>query len=1326
MGCKGATEIPGVRILNMTISREIETIRDLLKEAMLRDRAVISKRLEILQSTTGKTLLKDTFYNRMAGLKKKAEASVRERINRAVNLPKISYPEALPIISRRMDIMEAIRASQVVVISGETGSGKSTQIPKMCLDAGRGISGKIGCTQPRRIAASTISRRIAEELGEDLGISVGYKIRFQDRTPRGSYIKVMTDGMLLAETRGDPFLYEYDTLIIDEAHERSLNIDFILGILRTLLPRRPELKVIITSATIDTRKFSEAFNSAPVIEVSGRLFPVEVEYMPMDPTLEDEGEITYVDQAVDAVDRLRQRGASGDMLIFMPTELDILETCERLEGRGYPGISVLPLFARLPASRQGLIYSVKGPKIVVATNVAETSLTIPGIRYVIDTGLARVAQYLPRTRTNSLPVTLISRSSADQRKGRCGRVRNGVCIRLYSEDDYKARPEYTSPEVLRSSLAEVILRMIDLNMGDPATFPFIDPPGARNIKDGFDLLKELGAIQGQGKETALTGNGRLMAAMPLDPRISRMMIEASQEGCVGETAVIAAALSIQDPRERPIDKANQADQVHSPFKDQDSDFLTLLNIWNRFHREWEGIRSQSRMRKFCRAHFLSFVRMREWIYTHDQIMTIMGRLDMPTAVPSHKKAPADHYAGIHRSILSGFLSNIAVRKEKGIYQAARGREVMIFPGSTLFKKNPDWIVASEMVRTSRLYARNTAKIDPSWLEALGGEMCKYSWDQPHWEKNRGEVTALEKVMLFGLTIVSARPVSYGRINPEEAHDIFIRSGLVSGEIKPMFPFLKHNRSLIKKMEDMEHKLRRRDLLAGEDALAAFYSGRLQGVSDVRTLSRLIKEQGGDDFLKMNEADLLRAATDISDLSLFPDELSVGSARFKASYRFSPGKEDDGVTIRIPYSSARNLPVAPFEWGIKGLMREKVTELIKGLPKKYRKQLVPVSNTVDIIMRDMKPGDQPILATLSRFVYQRFKVDISADIWDSVEIPDHLRTRLAVVDESGREIRSGREIHLVLHADTEPGTVHDSAALQRLRAKWERSGLRDWDFEDLPESISLQPGISVYPGLEAGEDSVGIRLFLSTDEAVSSNKKGMRRLLSIRLDRDIKLLRRNWPLPADAGRIAIHFGGKQELEEVMLRGVLDRLFLMDIRSKEAFDSHAAVISKEMFDRYREVRENVITVLNAYERTRSLLFKMENSKKSGQSVRLFCAVIRKEIEALVPHDFPEKYTAERLAQIPRYLHAMEIRIERGSHNPEKDRLKADQSETYRNALIRMIAGLSPHASIEKRNMLEEFRWMIEEFKVSLFAPEVGTAYPVSPKRLDKYKQEIERIV
>jgi ATP-dependent helicase HrpA len=1307
----------------MTSSNTIKKIESLFEDAMLRDKAFFTRRLEDLLDT-GKHHSKEYLSNQLVKLKEKVESSIQERRIRAARVPRITYPQELPIIARRNEILKAIRENQVVIISGETGSGKSTQIPKMCLEAGRGISGRIGCTQPRRIAASTISRRIAEELGEELGRSVGYKIRFQDKTPSAAYIKIMTDGMLLAETQGDPLLHEYDTLIIDEAHERSLNIDFILGIIRNLLPKRPELKVIITSATMDTKKFSEAFNNAPVIEVSGRLFHVDVEYRPMDPDLEDEGEITYVDLAVDTVDMLRARSSSGDILIFMPTEQDILETCDRLEGRRYPGVAILPLFARLPSSRQGMIYSVQGTKIVVATNVAETSLTIPGIRYVIDTGLARIAQYLPRTRTNSLPVSPISRSSADQRKGRCGRVRHGLCIRLYSREDYEARPEFTPPEILRSSLAEVILRMIDLKMGDPLSFPFIDPPNPRAIKDGFDLLKELGAIEDKDNVALLTEKGRIMARMPLDPRISRMMIEALKEGYLEETAVIAAALSVQDPRERPIEKAAQADQAHGPFKDQDSDFLTLLNIWRRYHREWEGIKSQAKMRKFCNAHFLSFPRMREWIYTHDQIMKIIKNFEV-SAPASNGKNTVDRYSGIHRPILSGFLSNIAVKKDKVVYQAARGREVIIFPGSTLFKKNTEWIVASEIVKTSRQYARNVAKIDPAWLEAIGGALCKSSYSDPHWEKNRGEVVASEKVSIFGLTVIPSRNVSFSRINPVEAHEIFVRSGLVQGEIKSVPPFLKHNASLIKKTEDMENKLRRRDIMVGEDVLAGFYSNHLQGISDVRTLNALIKQRGGDQFLRMKEEDLLQAIPDSSDLSLFPDHVSLGGERFNALYRFSPGKEEDGITIQVPSSLAGALHQAELEWCVPGMLREKITAIIKGLPKTYRKQLVPVSRTVDIILKELKPTGQSLVAAISRLVYQRFKVDIPAEAWNNLSIPAHLLTRISITDEKGREIRAGRDIPDLLKKN--PATAkHDSAALQGLRNQWEKEGLKDLDNTALPESIRLNNDLFVYPGLEVLESGVNLRLFLSKEDALASHKKGVKKLFIMRLDKDLKLLKRNWPLPDNVAAMAIFFGGKIELEKAMMKGVLNRFLLRDIRRKEDFDAAVASLSGEIFKEYRIVREHTISIIKACERTRLYLNNMEAANRSNKAISGLCAEIRADMQRLAPINFPEIYTSMRMAMIPRYLKAMEVRAERGANNPEKDSAKAAQVEPYRNTLKKFIDELSPHASKEKLDSIEEFKWMIEEFKVSLFAQELGTAAPVSAKRLDKLQYELERIV
>ncbi|MCJ7594543.1 MAG: ATP-dependent RNA helicase HrpA, partial [Desulfobacterales bacterium] len=804
----------------------------------------------------------------------------------------------------------------------------------------------------------------------------------------------------------------------------------LLGILKTLLPERPEFRVVISSATLDTEKFARAYGGAPVVLVGGRLFSVEVEYMPMDPELEEAGELTYVDAALKAMDAIRANRAPGDVLIFMPTEQDILETCERLEGRRYPETSILPLFARLPASEQGRIYAVKGPKIVVATNVAETSLTIPGIRYVIDTGLARIAGYLPRTRTKSLPISPISQSSAEQRKGRSGRVRSGVCIRLYSEESFASRPAFTPPEILRSNLAEVILRMINLSLGDPASFPFLDRPTLRSIKDGYDLLAELGAIGKEGKENLLTEKGKVMARMPLDPRISRMMIEAAEEGCAEEVAVIASALSIQDPRERPSEKAALADQMHAPFKDPGSDFITLLNIWNRYHREWEALKTQSKMRKFCRAHFLSFSRMREWVYTHEQITAILKEEKIPFRTRDAKETAEPLYTKIHRSILSGFLSNIAEKKDKNMYQAARGREVMVFPGSTLFNKNAPWIVAAEMVKTSRLYARTAAKIDSAWLEVLGGDLCRSTYSEPHWVKERGEVRAFETVTLYGLAIVPRRSASYGLINPEEAHRIFIQSALVEGDVDEPLPFLTHNLELINRLSLMEDKLRRRDILVGEAVVADFYSSRLDGVHDLRTLKRLIKEKGTDEFLRLSEEDLLMSVPDQGELSRYPDEIAFGKAFFKTSYRFAPGKEDDGVTVQIPSGVASGIEAERLDWGIPGHLGEKVRALIKGLPKRYRRPLVPVPETVDLIMKEMEQDGRPLLTALAHFIYHRFGVDIPASVWNEVEIPEHLKMRLSLIDQRGREIRAARDPLILRQAQSLPSSETRSAVWKK--------------------------------------------------------------------------------------------------------------------------------------------------------------------------------------------------------------------------------------------------------------------------------------------------------
>jgi ATP-dependent helicase HrpA len=1077
----------------------IDRIRSQMPKAMLWDQSYVRYKLGQLQRT-GRHGSKKNIMREFASLEKRLAASAAERKSRARRIPTVSFPPDLPITARSREVIKAIQEKQVVILSGETGCGKSTQIPKMCLRAGRGVAGQIACTQPRRIAAITIAHRIASELRENLGLSVGYKIRFRDRTPKEAFIKILTDGMLLAETQYDPRLSAYDTLIIDEAHERSLNIDFLLGIARTFLETRPELKLIITSATLDVEKFTQAFPGAPVIEVSGRQYSVDVEYRQAEFFSDRPENLDYVDLAVQAVHHLKKK-SPGDILVFMPTEQDILESCERLEGKKYSGTTILPLYARLPGSQQGKVYNVKGPKIVVATNVAETSLTIPGIRYVVDTGLARISQYQPGTHIQSLPISPISRSSADQRKGRCGRVEHGVCIRLYSEEDYLARPAFTPPEIMRSNLAEVILRMIDLRLGHPADFPFVDRPQHKHIKDGYDTLLELGAIERKRQAYALTERGRIMARMPLDPRISRMILEARQEGCLREVAVIAAALSIRDPRERPQDKADQADTAQATFQHPDSDFLTLLIIWDRFHRLQEKS-SKSRQRNFCCEHFLSYPRMREWGHVHDQILAICEEQNIPLERKEPAEISAALYAGIHRSILSGYLSNIAALKERNIYTAAKNREVMVFPGSTLFGKSRPWIVAAEMVRTSRLFARTAGRIDPGWLEALGGDLCRYSYSGEHWDKGRGEVVALERVTLYGLEIVADRRVSFGRIQPEKAHRIFIQSALVEGQLDNPPAFLQHNQDLIRRVSTIEDKLRRRGFLVGEEALAEYYSRRLPGIYNERSLRKYFKDRGGDDFLRMSEADLLRLFPDEEELSAYPDYFQVGEQKFPLTYRFSIGSSEDGTTLKVPLSQVAGIPEKALEWGIAGQFREKIAALVKGLPKRYRKLLVPVAEKVEIILEEMEYGQESLYKTLSDFVRHRFQVDIPSSAWEEAEIPPHLRMRVAVIGTEGKELAVSRDLKSLKTkrwASEEPST---SEKWTKARKKWEREGITSWKMENLPEEIPIGPFITAYPALEPAADGANLRLFTSKEKALRTHRRGIRSLFFLRFEKDL--------------------------------------------------------------------------------------------------------------------------------------------------------------------------------------------------------------------------------
>jgi ATP-dependent helicase HrpA len=1279
---------------------------------------------------------------------KKFNQTINERIK---NLPNLTYDSALPITAKKDDIINAVRRNQVLIISGDTGSGKTTQIPKFCLEAGRGINGFIGCTQPRRIAASTVARRIAGEFGEEPGLSVGYKIRFKDRTSKNSYIKIMTDGILLAETRGDPQLWQYDTIIIDEAHERSLNIDFILGILKKLLIRRKALKLIITSATIDTEKFSKAFGNAPVIEVSGRMYPVEVRYWEIDGKEDDDARAMYVEAAAKAVNRLAQEGPFGDMLVFMPTEQDIRETCTIIQGQNHKGTIVLPLFARLSGYDQHKVFSqIPGRKIIVATNIAETSITIPGIKYVVDTGLARISRYSPGTRITSLPIVRISQSSADQRKGRAGRVKSGICVRLYSEEDYQNRPLFTLPEILRTNLAEVILRMMALKLGHVSSFPFVDPPAEKSVRDGFGLLSELGAIKKQSRAKSgnssfsLTKTGKLMAKLPVDPRLSRMLIEARRNGCEEQVAIIASALSVRDPRERPLDKAAQADQMHAKFRDPLSDFITLFNIWKEYQTVLKKQKTLSSVRKMCRKSFLSFNRMREWQDIYSQISSALEEYNI---IDSKKPAPEKtasekqtgnagnefglQYTQIHKSILSGFLSNIALKKQANLFLAAKGKEIMIFPGSGLFNKAGTWIVCAQQVETSRLFARITANIDPAWIELIGKKQCKYTYLSPHWEKNRGQVVASQQVSLYGLIFVQGRPVSYGKINPDEANEIFLRA-LVDGDIKEKFGFIAHNHKLIHEIQDMENRLRRRDVLVSDEDMIAFYREHITGIYDIRSFQKYIKDKGNDNFLRMKRQDLLNYEPGKEELSLFPDNVVLGERSFSCKYKFNPKKHDDGLTVKVSWDQASSLPEESLDWLVPGLYREKITVLIKSLPKTFRKHLAPVSSTVDILINEMPKQKTSLITALRRFIFHRFNLDIPESAWKEKSLGNHLKTRILITGPKGEKLRSGRD-KKILKQSVPKEIIPDE--IQALKDKWEINNITKWDMDDVPEFITLKLKTgkkwSVYPGFRSRENDynggkVSLRLFGTRHEALAFHIKGVAVLFCNHLAKELRFLKKQLILPESVCSGANYFGGAKSFQKRLYENVVKNLCSLNIRTKKEFDLHVAQISQKLLKHGREILSQSISVVQAYADTCAVFDKLAVKFRFNAAISDFLETLRKQLADLVPENFVQLYHKDTFQHIVRYIKAAEIRAQRGVVSLEKDIVKQKQVQIFSENLNSLVAQLSPDVTKDKQKAVEDFFWLLQEYKVSVFAQELKTPVPVSKKRLEKKLELISGMV
>ncbi|MEZ4528676.1 MAG: ATP-dependent RNA helicase HrpA [Desulfobacterales bacterium] len=951
-------------------------------------------------------------------------------------------------------------------------------------------------------------------------------------------------------------------------------------------------------------------------------------------------------------------------------------------------------------------------------------------------------QYSPRSRTTALPVSPISRSSADQRAGRCGRVQHGVCIRLYTQEDYENRPRFTLPEILRSNLAEVILRMIALGLGDIKEFPFIDRPADKSIQDGFHLLEELGAIVRAGKKEGeekaashvLTERGSTMASLPLDPRLSRILIEAAEKGCLEEVKVIAAALSIQDPRERPAEKMKAADQAHAQFKDADSDFMTLLKIWNIWQEIRDSLKSQSKMRKYCKENFLSFRRMQEWRDIHWQISLILeeqGIRSLPvqenTGKKGEKPAFSPKYAAIHQAILSGFLSNIAMKKEKQYYKGAKDKEVMLFPGSGLFANPGAWIVSAEMVETTRLFARIAAHIDPEWIEPVGKEQCRYAYLNPHWERSRGEVTATEQVSLYGLLIHPGRPVSYGRVNPTEAAEIFIRSALVAGDLRQSFPFMEHNQRVIGEIQDMEDRVRRRDLLVSEEDLYRFYADRLEGICDVRSLRHLLKTRK-DDFLRMKREDLLLTLPNPDELSQFPEQISLGNTVIPCEYSFDPGKENDGITLKISSAIAPCIAPEAVDWVVPGLLREKITTLIKGLPKEFRRQLVPVNQTVDVIVQDMpREENLPLITALSRFIYRKFGTDIPASAWDAKSLPEHLKMRISLLGPRGEELRTGRDPSILVQGASPQVNPDDFAAA---RQRWERRGITEWDFGKLPETLTLKgekgEKWTAYPGLKTEENDLCLRLFKDRTEAIQSHRQGMVKLFSLHFAKEVRMLKYQLALPGSSALPARYFGGSKVLEKEMLDSILASLFSLNLRTPEAFAAHAKKAESVIAEKGMQKLRTVIRILDAYQECRTVLYDLENANRNSTAIIQFLAGLRDSLANLVPEHFVTLYSEERMTHLERYIKAIAIRAQRAIVSFEKDQAKAAEVKLHTDRLNRLLTELSPHVTEEKRNAVEEFFWLLEEYKVSVFAQELKTPVKVSAKKLEKMYAEIQRMV
>ena len=1326
---------------NKTVKHELTPLQQSLFSQLIDIMLVDKRRLSARIHGIGKIKSQEAQQAVAAEIQQQIEQARLRVENRksAVQNP-IVFPESLPVSQRKAEIEKLLSEHQVIVVAGETGSGKTTQLPKMCLELGFGNLGTIGHTQPRRIAARSVAARIAEELQTELGDLVGYKVRFNDQISDNTQIKLMTDGILLAEIQTDRFLNQYSCLIIDEAHERSLNNDFILGYLKQLLPRRPDLKVIITSATIDVERFSKHFNNAPIIEVSGRTYPVEVRYRPV----AEEDDQDQLQGILNAVDELQAEG-HGDILIFMNGEREIRDTAEALQKQNLKHTEILPLFARLSAQEQNKIFHPSGlNRIVLATNVAETSLTVPGIKYVIDPGTARISRYSYRTKVQRLPIEPISQASANQRKGRCGRVSEGICIRLYSEEDFNNRPEFTDPEILRTNLASVILQMTALGLDDIEAFPFVDAPDKRHIQDGVKLLEELGAIQpkkyksrdgarlptrakdvsanknGTRYETCaieseekkqgweLTPIGRQLAQLPVDPRLAKMLLSAVDFGSVYEVMIIVSALSIQDPRERPTDKQQASDEKHRRFADKKSDFLAFLNLWNYVQAQQKEL-TKNQFRRQCQKDFLNYLRIREWQDIYQQIRLAVREMGLPI---NSEKA---EYQQIHTALLSGLLSHIGLKEaEKQQYLGARNAHFAIFPNSVLFKKQPKWVMAAELVETSKLWGRMVAEIEPEWIEPLAEHLTKKSYSEPRWSKSRGAVVADEKVTLYGVPIVAARPVNYGGIDPTVSREIFIQSALVEGDWNTKHKFFKQNQQLIREVEELEHKSRRRDILVDERALFEFYDQRIgtEVVSQKHFDTWWKKAQQKDpELLNFERSFLINDdAEQVSKLD-FPNFWHQGNLKLKLTYQFEPGTDADGVTVHIPLPLLNQVEMTGFDWQIPGLREELVVALIKSLPKSYRRNFVPAPNYAQAFLGRAVPLEKPLLDTLIYELRRMTGVTVEAEHWHWEQIPSHLKMTFRVVDENGKKIAESMNLDELKFSLKDRVQESISAVADD---GIEQSGLHIWSFAELPQCYEQkQRGFSVkaFPAIVDEKDAVGIKLFETEFEQAVAMQQGLRRLLLLNVPSPIKYLHEKLPNKAKLGLYFTPFGRVLDLIDDCIACAVDKLIA---------DFGGFVWNEEGFNKLRDfVRENVnevtVDIAQKVEQILTLTHQLNQRLKGKMDFTMAFALsdMKSQISGLIYQGFVQKSGYARLPDLLRYLQAIDKRMDKLAQDVNRDRTAMLRVEQVQQAYQQLLAKLPKSKPISDE--VAEIRYMIEELRVSLFAQQLGTKYQVSDKRI-----------